>query len=306
VAPLRKRRYRRIAIASVGLLLALALIDSLVGTFFYKTDTATHVTVIPARDGQSRRAIVVLPGYVMSGRVVVEAFRPFVAGTDALVSVDYPQTGLDPAEIYRQVMAALQPLAPAEVVFYGASMGGMVAAELLRRYQADGARYGRPTLVLDTAPAAFADVKRPEWLLKIACWYRGGPLAALIWAGGTELMDGPPTGAGVDPELVRQGHRAGMWVGMTAVASQGCFIGRFGLGPADKAATAELKGVFYLHAMSSDQDPLVDTSTAINRWRDGFPSLVDVVVEGRQGGWHIPLVERPAETVTAVLGVLER
>ncbi|MFC9689138.1 alpha/beta fold hydrolase [Kribbella sp. NPDC056951] len=306
MTPLRKRRYRRIALASAGVLLALALIDSLIGALVYKTGTEAHVSVIPARDGQNRRAIVVLPGYVMSGSVVGRAFRPFVAGTDALVSVDYPQTGLDTSEIYRQVEAALQELAPSEVVFYGASMGGMVAAQLLRQYEAEGARYGRPTLVLDTAPAAYADVKRPDWLFKVACWYRGGPIAALVWAAGTALVDTPPTGAGADPQLVRRGHRAGTWVGGTAAASQGCFIGRFELGSGDAATTGDLKGIFYLHATSSEQDPLINTSTAINRWRNIFPSLADVVVEGRQGGWHIPLVERPEETATALLSVLER
>lgn len=302
----RLRRYRWIALPG-GLLLILIVVDSLVGAFFYRTSVEAHVFVTPAAQGQAKRVIVILPGFAMSGRLVAEAFAPIVSTTDALIAVDYAERGVDTADIYRQVMSALDSLQPTQWALYGASMGGMVGADLLRRYQQDGAPFGKVDLVLDTAPAAFADVKRPEWLLKVARWYRGGPIATAVYAMTLKSMDSAPPGAGSDPVVVAEAHAAGAWAGTAAIATQGNFIGRFSQARHHAELDQVTSRAFYLHGMPSDvDDPLIAVEPAMTRWRQIFPALIEVPVAGRDAKWHIPLVERPGETVAAILSVLDR
>jgi hypothetical protein len=40
---------------------------------------------------------------------------------------------------------------------------------------------------------------------------------------------------------------------------------------------------------------------SINHWRAVFPQLSVVMLSGRAGKWHLPLVEQPRETVAAIL-----
>jgi len=256
-------RLRRFGLLSGCALVALLLIDGLVGAYLYRTGTDASVTVTPARDGQTRRAIVVLPGFVMKGSLVATAFAPYVGPGDALVAVDYAERGLDPEQIYRKVLDALKQLHPATVVVYGASLGGLVGMELLRRYQHDGAVFGKVVLVLDTAPAGAADVKRPRWLFKVAGWYRGGPLATAVWAGAVSLMDEVPIGAGGNQKLIEAAHRAGAWAGTAAMATQGAFIDNHPVRAIDAGWAAVVSQAFYLRGETdAAADPLVDVHSA--------------------------------------------
>jgi pimeloyl-ACP methyl ester carboxylesterase len=198
-------------------------------------------------------------------------------------------------------MDALREVNPTQLVIYGVSMGGMVSAEFLQHYEDDGAPFGKVSLILDTSPAAMADVKRPAWLARAACWYRGGPVATAGWATALSFM-ADPAEAGGDRRLIDKAHRAGAWAGTAALATQGCFISRFELRPQLEKAVSR---AFYLSAVPAKDDPLVDTRTAVERWKSALPTLVETPVPGRQSRWHIPLVERPEETVSVILAVLE-
>ena len=52
---------------------------------------------------------------------------------------------------------------------------------------------------------------------------------------------------------------------------------------------------------AAEADPLVKISQSIAKWRQAFPDLVVITVSDRDGRWHLPLVERPRETVIALL-----
>lgn len=298
-----KQLYRRSALIAIGVLLSVAVVDSLVGAFFYRTGTDAQIEIIRARQGRTERAIVILPGYAMDGTVVGKAFAPFVMNGDALVSINYAQRGVNVENIYRKLMEALRRLEPAAVVLYGASMGGMVGADLLAKYQRDSAPFGKVTLVLDTAPATLADIRRPAWLGKATCWYRGGPVSTAMWAAVVARLPNPPE-ADADPRLVHQAHHAGQWVGTGALATQACFIRRFTLPSAEAELHSVVKRAIYLHGVPSTDDPLVRTGQGYTSWRSIFPSLTEVPVSGREGRWHIPLVERPKETVNAVMSAI--
>ncbi|MFB6718917.1 alpha/beta fold hydrolase [Kribbella sp. NPDC056345] len=290
-----------------GALVALLLVDGLVGACLFRTGTDAEVSVTPARDGRVRRSIVVLPGFVMKGSLVATAFAPYLGPNDAVVAVDYAERGVDPDQIYRQVMDALKRLRPATVVVYGASMGGLVAMEILRRYQYDGVPYGKVVLVLDTAPSGVLDVRRPRWLIDAADWYRGGPVATAAWAGVAGLMGDVPVGAGGNDELIGAAHHAAAWAGTAAMATQGAFIGHHGVDASDAKWSAVVGPAYYFQGeQNATDDPLVDVESGVGGWTAVLPGLVVVPVGGRDGRWHVPLVERPAESAGALLAVLAR
>jgi pimeloyl-ACP methyl ester carboxylesterase len=277
---------------------ALLILDGLLG-LAYRTDTTAHVSVIMARSGKTHRAIVVFPGYLMPGATVGRAFAQYVGVEDALVVVDYAERGVNPAQIYDEVMAALRGLRPTELRIYGASMGGMLGKLFLDRYRQAGTPYGKVVLILDSAPAKTSNIRRPGLLLHLSCWYRGGPLSSVAWALANEVGSKPPIDAATRPDLVRSSRNAGLWVGMPAATSQACFIARFD--PLIKGELLDVaQQVVFLHGFSPNDDPVVRISEAIAAWRVAFPKLVVVTVQGRAGRWHLPLVEYPRETVSAM------
>lgn len=301
------RRLRRFVRLPGCLLLVLLLVDGLIGAYLYRTGSDAEVTITPAREGRVQRAVVILPGFVMKGSLVAAAFAPYLGPDDALVALDYADRGVDPDQIYRKISDALHRLRPATVVIYGASMGGLVGMEVLRRYQQDGAPFGKAALVLDTAPAAAADVKRPRWLFELADWYRGGPLATALWAGALGLMPDVPEEAGGNDDLVVEARRAGAWAGTAAMATQGAFIAGHSVEVGDAGWKGIVDRAFYLRGEQNEAaDPLVDVKSSIDRWKAVLPGLIDVPVRGRDGRWHIPLVERPAESAGALMTVLAR
>lgn len=287
-----------IALAGVP---ALLTIDALMG-LAYRTNTISDVKVISSRSGKTHRAVVIFPGYVMSGSTVGQAFAPYVADNDGIVVVNYAQRGVNVPQIYGKVMSALQTLRPVEVRIYGASMGGMVSKLFLDRYRQDHAPYGKVTLILDSVPAGKAYVKRPAFLFQLGCLFRGGPLTSALWAAADGFVAKPPAGKDASPDIIRAARRAGAWVGTPAATSQACFISKFGLLREDELVDVVQKTV-YLQGNPPDDDPLVRISDSIAEWRFACRNLMVVTVPGRTGRWHLPLVEFPRETARAITAV---
>jgi hypothetical protein len=297
---MRAANHRRLWIALLlAAFPALLTLDALMG-LAYRTNTRANVEITVPRSGTTRRAIVVFPGYIMPGRTLARAFAPYVEDEDALVVVDYADRGVDVPQICDKVMAALHTLRPVELRVYGASMGAMLSKLFLDRYRMAGAPYGKVTLVLDSAPAARNNIKRPAFLFDVSCWYRGGPLSSAAWAAMSELDTKPPTEDDARQDIVRAARRAGAWVGMPAATSQACFIGKF-TPLRDGELLDVARQVIFLHGFSPDDDPVVRISDAIAGWRVAFPNLIVITLEGRNGRWHLPLVEYPHETVRAMI-----
>jgi len=284
-----------------AVLISLVCLDDFVGTFSYRTGTKARIEVIPARDQPTQRAIVILPGYMMSGTIVAKAFSPFVSKHDALIGVDYAARGVNTEDIYQQVLKALYSVRPSRVVLFGASMGGMVAMDLLANYEEDGAPFGKVSIVFDTAPAGSSDIKRPPWLLDVGCWYRGGPISSSIWAVISSAMSQPTPESIANPGLMAAARHSGAWVGMPAITTEACFIRRFSQPIGAVNLRRSIRQVLYLHGSQPQDDPLVDIDSSIKRLRTFFPDLRVVTIPRRLGQWHLPLVERPQEAVLAFI-----
>jgi pimeloyl-ACP methyl ester carboxylesterase len=216
-----------------------------------------------------------------------------------MVVVIYAERGVNVAQISDEVMAALRVLKPTELRIYGASMGGMLSKLFLDRYRQAGSPYGKVTLILDSAPAGRNDIKRPSLLLDVSCWYRGGPLSSAVWAAFSRFSPKPPLEDDA-PMDIRAARRVGMWVGTPAATSQACFIAGFAPPAPGELLDVVQQGVF-LQGNSPDDDPLVRISEAIAGWRIAFPNLKVVTVQDRDGRWHLPILERPRETVRAII-----
>lgn len=291
-----RKLWVRLVVAAFPVLLSL---DALIG-LAYRTNTTADVKISAPRSGTTRRAIVVFPGYAMPGSTLAKAFAPYVADDDAMVVVNYAERGVDVSQINDKVMAALHTLKPVDLRVYGASMGGMLGKLFLDRYREAGTPYGKVTLVLDSAPAGRNNVKRPSFLFDMSCYYRGGPLSSAVWAALSKIGPKPPTEDDAPQDIVHAARHAGAWVGMPALTSQACFIARFG--PLKEGELLDVaQQVVYLQGSSPDTDPLVRISDAIAGWRVAFPNLMVVTVEGRNGRWHLPLVEYPRATVRAMI-----
>jgi hypothetical protein len=297
-SPIARRCRRWIRVTAI-IIVALVGFDYLSG-FFYQTNQEAQVTIIKNGQGTVRRAIVILPGYLMSGSIVGQAFRPYLKPGDAIVTVDYAQRGVDVKVIYRKIYQALEALKPREVRFYGASMGGLVARGLLHFYEQDHLPFGKITLVLDTALSGEGSVKQPDWLLSIGCIYHGGLLSTVFLALASSFGGHPPSSTDANPGLVRKAHESGTWAGMPAAASQACFI-RDSPPLRRNELVSTARQVIYLHGQAAEEDPLVDVGVSIRQWRIAFPQLRSTTLEGRAGRWHVPLVEQPQASAPAAL-----
>jgi hypothetical protein len=87
---------------------------------------------------------------------------------------------------------------------------------------------------------------------------------------------------------------------MPAATSQACFIAQFRPLVADELVGVAQQ-VVYLQGYPPEDDPLIRISESIAAWRAAFPNLVVITIQGRAGRWHLPLVERPGETVRALI-----
>jgi hypothetical protein len=296
----RKSWLRQIAIGVLSLILA-----DVVSGLFYRTGDQSEVLTVGSRSGRTDLSIVVFPGYIMPGDTLSRAFAPYLPADDALIVVRYAERGVDARRISANVMAALRSVKPRKVLVYGASMGGMVGKLFLDNYRAAGAPYGQVVFVLDTAPAAKSDVRRPSALFEVSCWYRGGFLSSVGWALIASLQREPPIESEASPTLVQTAHRAGAWAGTPALSSQACFISRFpSLKPGD--LTGIVSHFTYLQGNDPADDPLVRVAQATTTWRTANPSLDVVTIRERPGKYHLPLVEYPRATMTAILATANR
>jgi hypothetical protein len=288
-----------VSVAVVGALVVFVLIDAVLGRW-HRTGTDARLYVTPARSGTPTQALVAFPGYTMPGGILSAAFAPHLGADDAMVVVEYAQRGVDPDAIHRAVMAELTGLGAPTLRVYGGSMGGMCAKHFLDRYLRDGAPYGKVVLVVDTSPSGPADVRRPRWLMALGRWYLGGPVGSGIWALASVFEPRPVPEPTADAGLVAAFRRANARAGMPAIASQAAYIARFpALAQDELVPTAER--FVYLHGDGYDRDPVIRVGRAIEGWRSAYPALKPVRIDERQGRWHLPLIERPGETVRAIL-----
>ena len=292
-------RWRARVRAVVLLLIALIGVDAVSG-IFYRTSTQSSVGVFRHGTAAVTRVIVVLPGHLMSGRGVGEAFQPYLADGDAVIAADYSERGVDLDDVRRRVLTALAVWHPTRLVVYGPSMGGVAAAGFLRGYAAAGGPYGKVTLVLDTAPSSDSDVKRPAALLWAGCYLHGGLFSSLAMAVGSSFSSHPQPEPGSDSAVIARANDAGAWRGTAAATTQACFVYR-SVAPAAREFDAVVQSATYLHGTPAGDDPIIDVPAAVANWRVAFPSLHEVVLPGRQGSWHVSPIERPRETLAAIL-----
>jgi len=298
---MRSRARRGLSWAAlVAASLAVLLIVDGTSGLFYRTNERSGVWVLPARSGKTDLTIVVFPGYIMAGDTLGRAFAPFLRDDDAMVVVEYAERGVNARQISENVMAALRPLRPRQVLVYGASMGGMVGKLFLDRYRLAGAPYGKAFLVLDTAPAAVRNVRRPAALFGFSCSYRGGLLSSVAWAVLSGLQRSPPTEPEASQSIVRAAHRAGSWVGMPTLTSQACFIARF-REPKPNELVDIVSQASYLLSKDPSDDPLIRIWDSVGAWRRALPHLRVITLPARPGRYHLPLAEYPRTTVGAIL-----
>ncbi|WP_067478687.1 hypothetical protein [Actinomadura hibisca] len=270
--------------------------DTASGAFHHR-GKETSLISIPPRSGDLSTLIVVFPGYLMPAAELGRAFASHLDATTGLLLVQYAERGVDPTAIRASLALRLRNLRPERIVFYGASMGGMCAHDVLRGM--DGLT--TPVdLVLDTAPASSQDVRRPGWFFTLASSYRGGYLASGVWRLLANLPAARPTPElDADRDIINSARHHYATAGMPAVTSEADYIGAFRL----RAPSRHPDRVVYLHAHEPVHDPLIKVDQAIARWRTVYPALITEEIKGRQGGWHIPLVERPKETLKAITGI---
>jgi pimeloyl-ACP methyl ester carboxylesterase len=286
-----RRWFARLSVA------ALVTIAADVGSsFVFHTGTNSSIITLSARSGVTERVFVILPGYVMSGSITARAFYPFLGPTDGLIGVDYAQRDINSAEIFRRVRDAIRTLNPRQVILYGASMGGQIAADIALGLGREGSPFGRPVLVLDSAPRTPEDIRRPQWMLWTSCHSSGGAISSLAWAGISALQAKPPVQAG-SAQVAAEAWHYGMWVGTPALTSQGCYLSH----PKALPPSLDVQSVVFLTGEHPEQDPLIRISQAVANWRSTFPQMTVAVVSGRDAKWHLPLAEQPSETVKALL-----
>lgn len=284
-----------VAAAVVGCL----VLDAMVGRW-HRPGRLAKLHVTPARSGSPEQVIVAFPGYTMAGDLLSAAFARHLGKHDAMVVVQYAERGVDVEQIYQSVMAEVARVGAPKLRVYGGSMGGMCAKHFLDRYHRDGAPYGKVVLLIDTSPTHAGDVKRPRWLMALGRWYRGGPLSSALWSLVSWLEPRPVAEPGADRRIISAFRWATARVGLPAVASQAAYIAAFsGLRSNELVPVAER--VSFLHGRGHARDPVIRVGRAIAGWRHAFPDLRVVTIHARQGRWHLPLIERPRETVRAIL-----
>jgi hypothetical protein len=291
----------------VGLLVAIATVavigfvfaDAFAGRW-HRRGTVARLHITPARSGSPEQVIVAFPGYTMAGSLLSAAFAPHLGEHDAMIVVGYAERGVDIDQIYDAVMAEVAVIGAPALRVYGGSMGGMCAKHFLDRYHRDGAKYGKVVFLVDTAPSHATDVKRPRWLMALGRWYQGGPVGSAIWAAASYLEPRPVAEPHADPAIIRAFHRATAQVGLPAIASQAAYIASF-VGPVAGELVPVAERVSFLHGYGHAHDPVIRVGRAIIGWRYAFPDLKVTAINARQGRWHLPLIERPSETVHAIL-----
>lgn len=259
----------------------------------------------PPRSSAGPAVAVVAPGYGMSAEVLARAFGPHLQAGQVLIVVDYGNRQVDPSSAAALVDAELAWLRPATVRFYGASMGGLVAAELADMYAAAGSAFGPAVLVLDCAVSGPDTARSPALAFALARHWRGGPLssavARVVASIGTSVTAQPPAEEGADAGLIDAARKAERGLSMAIRMGQADFIGSHAVGSAARSTTGGHAGrTTYLSGAHAERDPSVDVPAARLAWARAYPGMVEREVAGRDGAWHIPLIERPRESLAAL------
>jgi hypothetical protein len=300
---LRRARYAR---GLATLPLALFSADYLSGKIVRSLwpNTESRLTVLRGDGSVGQRAIVLLPGFMMSGKCLGLTFRPYLAKSDTIIAVDYGRDCLSVSAIYEELRPVLDSLRPCGIRFFGASMGGLVAAGLVDCYGQSGMPFGRVSLFLDTAPSSRDEIRRPKWVFDLSRHYRGGMISSAFLAGFATLQRRPPIDTGVDITLLRRGQSTDISAGAFAATTQARFI--------SSAAARNYPDLpryidvaVFLHGYCPELDPLVDVNQSIAKWRAVLPEMKEVGLASRFGRWHVPLLEQPRGTAEALLSSLE-
>jgi hypothetical protein len=292
-----RSRVLRIIALTLAALVVLVAIDSLVG-LTYRASTAVQIYVTRSNVAPINETLVVFPGYTMPGNLLSRAFAPYLAPHEAMVVVGYAERGLDVDAIYGEVMVQVKRLGGASLRVYGGSIGGLVAVQFLQRYGRDGARFGTAVLVLDTTPSSSEQVKRPRWMFRMASWYRGGPITSAGWAEVSQFLPKPELEAGANRHLAKAAWHAEAWVGTPALTTQAAYLSNFSPLRANELAPVVARAV-YLRGGPGD-DPLVQVDQSIHDWSRMLPGLFVTALPRREAGWHLPIIERPQETMSAI------
>lgn len=285
-----------VALAVVATLLAVDLLTSL----FYRTDTTMSISRSGPQGG-SDHTLVVFPGYAGDCDSVSQALGPHLPQSWNLVVLCYAERGVDDDQVFALIGAEIEGAPAGSVSILAGSMGGMIAARFLDRL----ARSGQDTdlevrLFLDTSPPDSIYLKRPESLLKLTHWYRGGALTSFLWWIANRSSDHSALEPGASLEVVEDGDRYFRQIGMPALTSQAQYIDSFRLADAPYFQSLVSHAVFIKAANAAD-DPLVEVDRSIEAWRIRLPGLQTVELTSRQGDWHVPWNLRPKEVVSVVL-----
>lgn len=274
-------------------------IDCLTGTWF-RTGTRATLAVIDSSES-IEQLLIVFPGFAMPGDSISRAFAPHLAVQDAMIVVQYAERGIDLRDISRQLAEELERLRPARLRIYGASMGGMCAAEFLSRFDVPRRQPVKTTLLLDTAPSGPVDVRMPKSLLFVSR-YRGGLLSSMIWRTICHMYRFAPDEEGVDSDAVRLAQRTFASTGMPTLNGQAAYLMRFAVPSADSWNVQVDRAVF-LRGTPSGGDPLITVDTAIAGWQKILPNLQVAIYSHRKDAWHVPIIERPAETMKMIMSL---
>lgn len=289
---------RPLAVASLTvacLTVALLVID-IASSLVYRTNRLATLSVLPINSDHPSSAVVIFPGIGMSGELAAESLREHLSADTVVLGVSYAERGVDLDAISQSVLAELSRLQAGHVYFYGASMGGLVADYVANKYSLKRSDDDF-SLILDTAPAGAQDVRRPQFLLAATCYYPGGIISSWLWSLAAHRAPNVPL-SGTHLSLAEQGREYGESVGTSALTSQACFV------KSAKPIPTESRRfrTFYVQAAGApEQDPLVDTRSAIRNWRTAYPEITELPILGRNGAWHIPLIERPSDTAAILM-----
>lgn len=280
-----------------ALIVALLAVD-LASSLVYRTNRSATLSVLHGGDARPSFAVVLFPGYGMSGELAARSLREHLPSDTVVLGVSYADRGVDLDAIAQSVVAELKRLQPTHVYFYGASMGGLVADYVtsMYSYERTGSDF---SLILDTAPAGPQDVRRPQVLLDATCYYPGGIVSSWLWSLAAQTAPHVPL-SGAPLSLAQESRAYGESIGTPALTSQACFID----GAKPVSAHAGYFRTFYVQAADApEHDPLIDTGAAIRDWRATFPDITELTIQGRLGAWHVPLVDRPIDIAKVLMRV---
>jgi len=179
----------------------------------------------------------------------------------------------------------------------------MCAAAFLREYAVVDPSAPPTILILDTAPSSAADVRVPAILSWLTSRYRGGPFGTFMWRQLARRYSYPPAEPGADPDLIESAHRAFATVDSSTIFSQVKFVRQYAATSAHTWRRPADRTVF-LRGVPAGGDPFIATDSAVTAWRELVPDLREAQLQERLDTWHVPIIERPRETMATIMSAL--